>query len=207
VPEPPTYGQPLREEDLDPDPFRQFDVWFRAAREAGVREPEAMTLATATPDGLPSARMVLLKGYGPQGFDLYSNTESRKGRELAANPRAALVVYWEALGRQVRVEGTVERLSVEEAEAYFRSRPLGSRLGAWASRQSEVIAGREEIERRLAEMEERFAAGEPPLPPWWGGYRVRPEVIEFWQHRESRLHDRLRYRREDGFWVVERLSP
>jgi pyridoxamine 5'-phosphate oxidase len=207
VSEPPTYGQPLREEDLDPDPFRQFDVWFRAAREAGVREPEAMTLATATPDGLPSARMVLLKGYGPQGFDLYSNTESRKGRELAANPRAALVVYWEALGRQVRVEGTVERLSVEEAEAYFRSRPLGSRLGAWASRQSEVIAGREEIERRLAEMEERFAAGEPPLPPWWGGYRVRPEVIEFWQHRESRLHDRLRYRREDGFWVVERLSP
>jgi pyridoxamine 5'-phosphate oxidase len=207
VPEPPTYGQPLREEDLDPDPFRQFDAWFHAAREAGVREPEAMTLATATPDGLPSARMVLLKGYGPQGLELYSNTESRKGRELAANPRAALVLYWEALGRQVRVEGTVERLSGEEAEAYFRSRPLGSRLGAWASRQSEVIAGREEIERRLAEVEERFAAGEPPLPPWWGGYRVRPEVIEFWQHRESRLHDRLRYRREDGFWVVERLSP
>jgi len=207
VPDPPVYGRPLREEDLDPDPIRQFEAWFAAAREAGIREPEAMTLATATPDGRPSARMVLLKGYGPEGFTLYTNTESRKGRELAANPRAALVAYWEALGRQVRVEGPVERVPPEESAAYFRSRPLGSRLGAWASRQSEVIAGREEIERRLAEVEARFGADEPPLPPWWGGYRVRPEVVEFWQHRESRLHDRLRYRREGGAWVIERLSP
>lgn len=207
MPDPPVYGRPLREEDLDPDPIRQFEAWFAAAREAGIREPEAMTLATATPDGRPSARMVLLKGYGPEGFTLYTNTESRKGRELAANPRAALVAYWEALGRQVRVEGPVERVPPEESAAYFRSRPLGSRLGAWASRQSEVIAGREEIERRLAEVEARFGADEPPLPPWWGGYRVRPEVVEFWQHRESRLHDRLRYRREGGAWVIERLSP
>ena len=198
---------PLREADLDPDPFRQFATWFTAAQEAGIREPEAMTLATATSDGAPSARMVLLKGYGPAGFDFYTNTESRKGSELGANPCAALVVYWEALGRQVRVEGPVTRIPHDEVEGYFRTRPMESRLGAWASRQSQVIAGRSELEARLAEMQERFADTEPPLPPWWGGYRVVPTAIELWQHRESRLHDRLRYRLEVDGWVLERLSP
>ena len=198
---------PLREADLDPDPFRQFATWFKAAQEAGVREPEAMTLATATSDGAPSARMVLLKGYGPAGFDFYTNTEGRKGRELATNPRAALVIYWEALGRQVRVEGPVIRIPRDEVEGYFRTRPIGSRLGAWASRQSQVIAGRSELEARLAEMQERFADTEPALPPWWGSYRVVPTAIELWQHRESRLHDRLRYLRAGDGWVLERLSP
>jgi pyridoxamine 5'-phosphate oxidase len=198
---------PLREGDLDPDPFVQFGRWFAAAAEAGVREPEAMTLATAGADGAPSARMVLLKGAGSEGFDFYTNTESRKGRDLAANPRAALVFYWEVLGRQVRVEGRVRRLREAESAAYFASRPRGSRLGAWASRQSEVIEGRQELERRLAEVEERFADHEPPLPDWWGGYRLSPHVVEFWQHREDRLHDRLRYRRSGGAWIIERLSP
>lgn len=182
-------------------------MWFAAAREAGVREPEAMTLATASSDGGPSARMVLLKGAGPEGFDFYTNTESRKGRDLAGNPRAALVFYWEVLGRQVRVEGRVRRLCEAESAAYFASRPLGSRLGAWASRQSEVIDGREELERRLAEVQDRFGGEEPPLPDWWGGYRLTPHMVEFWQHREDRLHDRLRYRRASGRWILERLSP
>jgi pyridoxamine 5'-phosphate oxidase len=178
-----------------------------AAREAGVREPEAMTLATVAADGAPSARMVLLKGAGPDGFDFYTNTESRKGRDLSENPRAALVFYWEVLGRQVRVEGRVRRLREAESAAYFASRPRGSRLGAWASRQSEVIADRAELERRLAEVEQRFEGAESPLPDWWGGYRLTPHVLEFWQHREDRLHDRLRYRRSGGVWLMERLSP
>ncbi len=205
--DPPPYGRPLREDDLDPDPLRQFAVWFAAVSEAGVREPEAMTLATAAPDGAPSARMVLLKGVDQGGFDFYTNIESRKGRELLANPRAALVLYWEPLGRQVRAEGAVERLSRAESAAYFGTRPLGSRLGAWASRQSEVIAGRDELERRLAEVRARFEGREPPLPDWWGGFRLVPHTIEFWQHREDRLHDRLRYRRDDDAWTIERLSP
>lgn len=205
--DPPLYGRPLREVDLDPDPLRQFAVWFAAASEAGVREPEAMTLATAAPDGAPSARMVLLKGVGEGGFDFYTNIESRKGRELLANARAALVLYWEPLGRQVRVEGGVEPLSRAESAAYFATRPLGSRLGAWASRQSVVITGRDELERRLAEVKARFAGREPPLPDWWGGFRLVPHTVEFWQHREDRLHDRLRYRRDDDAWTIERLSP
>jgi pyridoxamine 5'-phosphate oxidase len=207
VSDPPLFGRPLREVDLDPDPFRQFAAWFEAAREAGVREPEAMTLATATPDGAPSARMVLLKGVGEGRFDFYTNIESRKGRELLANPRAALVFYWEPLGRQVRVEGAVGPLSRAESAAYFATRPLGSRLGAWASRQSEVIAERGELEWRLAEVKARFAGGEPPLPDWWGGFRLVPHAIEFWQHREDRLHDRLRYRIGGDGWRIERLSP
>ena len=203
----PFSGTPLREADLDPDPLRQFAAWFAAAEAAGVHEPEAMTLATATPDGAPSARMVLLRGFGSAGFDFYTNLESRKARELAANPRAALVLYWYALGRQVRIEGDVALLPREESERYFRTRPRGSRLGAWASAQSTVIAGREELDRRLREVAGRFEGGDVPLPPWWGGYRVRPHELEFWQQGPDRLHDRLRYRRAEGGWTIERLSP
>src|SRR5688572_21444959 len=160
-----------------------------------------MTLATATPDGAPSARTVLLKGVDERGFVFYTNYESRKGRELAANPRAALVFHWpQTPRRQVSVCGSVERLSARESDEYFRTRPFGSRIGAWASRQSEVIAGREGLEAEHAE-------GEVPRPPWWGGYVLRTDIVEFWQNRPNRLHDRLRYRRSDGEWVLERLSP
>jgi pyridoxamine 5'-phosphate oxidase len=195
-------------EDLDPDPFRQFTVWLEQAGAAGLREPNAMTLATATRDGVPSARMVLLKGVDASGFVFYSNYESRKGEELAANARAALVFCWIDLERQVRVEGRVERLSPPESDAYFATRPLGSQLGAWASRQSTVIPGREVLEQRMKELAARFAGTPVPRPPYWGGFRVVPAAIEFWQGRENRLHDRLRYRRaEAGAWQIERLSP
>jgi pyridoxamine 5'-phosphate oxidase len=197
----------LAEGDLDPDPVMQFGRWFDAAAAAGLFEPNAMTLATATPDGRPSARMVLLKGVDGGGFVFYTNYRSRKGRELAANPLAALVVHWAELRRQVRVEGRVERTSREESEAYFRTRPLGSRLGAWASEQSRVIAGRDALDRRVTELAARFDDGDVPLPPAWGGFRLVPDAIEFWQGRPDRLHDRLRYRREAGVWTVERLAP
>ena len=198
----------LSETDLDPNPFRQFQVWFEQALAAGLPEPNAMTLATATPDGRPSARMVLIKGADERGFVFFSNYESRKGRELDANPYAALVFYWAELERQIRIEGRVERVSPQESDAYFQSRPAGSRLGAWASRQSAVIAGRAELEGRLADLAAQHPGGDVPRPPHWGGYRVVPESIKFWQGRPSRLHDRLRYRlREDGTWLVERLSP
>jgi pyridoxamine 5'-phosphate oxidase len=200
-----TEAQPLHEDDLAADPFTQFAAWFEEAA-AVVDAPEIMTIATATPDGRPSARMLLLKEHGPDGFVFYTGYESRKGRELADNPRAALVFYWRPLGRQVRIEGDVERLAAAESEAYFRTRPLQSRYGAWASHQSELIPDRQTLDRRYDEAAERFGE-DVPLPDYWGGYRLRPHTIEFWQHRESRLHDRLRYRLSGEDWIVERLSP
>jgi pyridoxamine 5'-phosphate oxidase len=195
----------LLESHVDGDPLRQFSRWFDEAAAAGVAMPEAMALATATRDGRPSVRMVLLKGFDERGFAFYTGYESRKGRELAENPRAALLFHWP--GRQARIEGPVERLPAEESDAYFASRPRGSRLSAIASRQSEVISRREELEGRVAELEKRFAGTEPPRPDRWGGYRLVPETYELWQHRDDRLHDRLRYRRDGDGWLLERLSP
>jgi pyridoxamine 5'-phosphate oxidase len=198
----------LDETEVDPDPIVQFGRWFGDARAAGLPEPEAMTLATTGPDGRPSARMVLLKGFDQRGFVFYTNYTSRKSRELAASPAAALVFWWPPpLQRQVRIEGLVERVSHEESEAYFRTRPFGSQLGAWASNQSEVIPGRDVLEKRLEELSARYADGEVPLPPFWGGFRLAPQVIELWQGRPNRLHDRLRYRRDGDRWTIERLSP
>ena len=192
----------LRRRDLEPDPLAQFAGWFGDARTAGGRLPEAVALATATPDGAPSARMVLLKGFDADGFVFYSGYESRKGRELAANPQAALLFYWDALGRQVRIEGGVERVSGQESDEYWGSRPLGSRLSAAASEQSAVVASREELERRVAGLADASAR-----PERWGGYRLAPETYEFWQHRDDRLHDRFRYERAGKGWRVERLQP
>lgn len=194
--------------DLDPDPYRQFDAWFQEALGAKLTEPTAMSLATASRDGRPSARTVLLKGFDQRGFVFYTNYGSRKARELTENPHAALVLHWASLWRQVCITGGVSRVSREEAEAYFRTRPRESQLGAWASRQSEVVESRRVLDQRMAELEARHRDGEVPLPPFWGGFRLVPEAIEFWQRREGRLHDRLRYRRDDaGRWVIERLSP
>jgi pyridoxamine 5'-phosphate oxidase len=186
--------------DLDPDPLRQFRSWFE---EGGS---DRVALATATPEGAPSARMVLLKGADERGFVFHTSYESRKGRELAANPRAALLFYWQDAGRQVRVEGTVERVERDESEAYFRTRPRGGQLAAWASRQSEPIESREALENRFAEVEREYP-GNVPLPAHWGGFRLVPETYEFWVHRDNRLHDRFRYRREGDSWVIDRLSP
>ena len=197
----------LDEANVDPDPIRQFGRWFRYAEAAGVPLAEAMTLATASSAGAPSARIVLLKGVDKRGFVFYTNYESRKCRELLENPLAALVFYWNPLGRQVRVEGTVEKASQQESEEYFATRPRGSRLGAWASRQSEVIPSRDVLEARLGELEAAYAERDVPLPPFWGGLRLVPSALEFWQHRGDRLHDRLRYRRDGGTWILERLSP
>jgi pyridoxamine 5'-phosphate oxidase len=198
----------LAEGDADRDPLVQFQSWFEEAAAAGVFEPDAVALATATPTGAPSVRMVLLKGFDERGFRFFTSYESRKGSELVANPRAALLFHWKELGRQVRIEGSVERVSREESAEYARSRSRASQLSALASPQSRVVGSRAELERLVAEAEARFAGGEVPLPAHWGGYRLLPQVYELWQHREHRLHDRLRYRLEEGVgWVVERLAP
>jgi pyridoxamine 5'-phosphate oxidase len=198
----------LHEANVDPSPIRQFHRWFEEAVMAEIPDPHAMALATSTPEGRPSVRIVLLRGYDERGFTFFTNYESRKGREIEANPRAALVFYWHDLERQVRIEGTVERVSAEESDAYFRSRPAGSRLGAWASRQSEIIPGRETLEEECRRLERQFPDGEVPRPEFWGGLRVVPESIEFWQGRPNRLHDRLRYRKgPEGGWQIEQLSP
>lgn len=197
--------------DLADDPIEMFERWLQQAVDAGVHEPNAMVLATATPDGRPSSRMVLLKGVGPDGFVFFTNQASRKGDELAANPHCALLVPWHPLERQVRVEGVASVLGDDEVEAYFHSRPRGAQLGAWASAQSRPVASRAELAASFAAAGERFgedeSAGEVPVPPEWGGYCVAPDVVEFWQGRRSRLHDRLVYRRTGVSWGVERLAP
>jgi pyridoxamine 5'-phosphate oxidase len=202
----------LTEADLAGDPFDQFARWFadavRATGSGAITEPNAMVLSTADAEGVPSSRTVLLKGYDRRGFVFFSNYGSRKGRELAANPRACLLFPWHPIARQVIIGGTVERVSPQETAAYFGSRPHGSRLGAWASPQSTVVASRAEIERRYEEVAARWPeGGQVPVPPDWGGFRVTPVTVEFWQGRENRLHDRLRYVRGDRGWAVERLAP
>jgi pyridoxamine 5'-phosphate oxidase len=192
----------LRRADLDADPLRQFERW-----RADAGGSDQVALATATAGGAPSARMVLLKGADERGFVFHSSYEGRKARELAENPRAALLFHWQEPGRQVRVEGRVSRIDPVESEAYFRTRPRGGQLSAWTSRQSEPIGSRAELERRFAELEARFEGQEVPLPPHWGGFRLVPESYEFWEHRENRLHDRFRYRQEGSGWTIERLSP
>jgi pyridoxamine 5'-phosphate oxidase len=201
-------SQPLRLEDVDPDPVRQFTAWFEEAVSAGVSQPEAAALATASTDGAPSVRMVLVKQAGADGFVFFTNYESRKGGELSANPRAALLFHWEPFGRQVRIEGRVARTTREESEAYAHSRPRGSQLSALASPQSRAVESREFLERRVVELDERHAGAEVPVPGHWGGFRLTPETFEFWQHRANRLHDRLRYTPEPGGgWLIERLAP
>ena len=198
----------LSETDLNADPILQFEQWSRNATDAGVFEPGAACLATASRQGEPSARMVLLKGVEERGFIFFTNYGSPKARDLTGNPRAALVVAWVELARQVRIAGSVERISREESARYFESRPAGSRLSAWASRQSEVIENRQVLEERMQRFQARFGDGDIPLPPFWGGYCLCPDRIEFWQGRPDRLNDRLRYRRQaESQWVVERLEP
>ena len=200
-------ARPLRRAELDSDPLGQFKAWFGDAVAADVPLAEAAAVATAAPDGQPSVRMVLVKRFDERGFVFHTGYSSRKGRELAENPRAALLFYWHALGRQVRVEGPVERIARDESEAYFRTRPPGAQLGAAASRQSEVVGSREELDARHDELAARYRDEPVPLPENWGGFRLVPERYEFWQHRENRLHDRFRYRRDGGEWIVERLEP
>jgi pyridoxamine 5'-phosphate oxidase len=196
----------LSEKDARPDPLHQFDIWFREAVEAALPLPNAMTLATVTPEGTPDARIVLLKGLEYGAFSFYTNYRSRKGRELEARPAACLVFQWSELERQVRVEGVVEKVSAAESDAYFASRPLGARLSAWASAQSESVSSRDVLEREMKKIQ-ALHGEQPPRPPHWGGYRVVPGTIEFWQGRADRLHDRLRYTRAASGWRIERLAP
>jgi pyridoxamine 5'-phosphate oxidase len=197
----------LLEGDVKKDPVDQFSVWWEEAVKSDIAEVNAMSLATCKPDGSPSARIVLLKGYSKEGFTFYTNYLSDKGKELEGNARTALVFFWKELERQVRIEGTAEKVSEEASDAYFRSRPTGSKIGAWASAQSAVVAGREEIEERYLDLSSRFKDGEIPRPLHWGGYIVRPTKIEFWQGRASRLHDRILYSKIKDGWKIERLSP
>jgi pyridoxamine 5'-phosphate oxidase len=204
------HASPIEEHQFDPDPIEQFRRWYSAAAAPGVVEPDRMTLATASPDGRPSARMVLLRGFDARGFVFFTGYASRKGRELEANPRAALVFYWPHAHRQIRVEGAVERVSARESDVYFDSRAVGSRLSAIASPQSEIVSGRAELERRVKDLVVRYRRQRVPIrrPTHWGGYRVVPSVIEFWQRGRNRLHDRLRYVRSEGSpWRLERLAP
>lgn len=197
----------LTEKDLARDPFRQFEKWFEEAQAAKLPEPNAMVLASGTREGRPSMRTVLLKGLDGRGFVFYTNYDSRKGRELADNPRASLLFPWIAMERQVMIEGSVVKVTREESDAYFHSRPRLSQLAAWASNQSTIVSGRTSLEAAMKALDKQYAGQEVPLPPHWGGFRLVPETVEFWQGRRSRLHDRLRYRREKDAWVVERLAP
>ncbi|KER10098.1 MAG: hypothetical protein HY22_07450 [[Candidatus Thermochlorobacteriaceae] bacterium GBChlB] len=198
----------LDEKDLNANPFKQFETWFQDARDAGIDEPNAMTLATATKDGKPSARIVLLKGFDERGFVFFTNYESRKGRELSENPNAALCFHWQKLERQVNIVGSVEKISTQDSEAYFNSRPLASRYGAWASRQSEPLESKTALLARVAELALKYPIGNVPLPPFWGGFRVVPDELQFWQGQPSRLHDRFRYLKQtNGVWKIDRLSP
>ena len=198
----------LNEQDLDANPFNQFDQWFQEAIDAKIDLPDAMTLATATKGGIPSARIVLLRGHDERGFVFYTDYESQKGKELAENPNAALVFYWRELDRQVRITGQVSKVSRENSYNYFRSRPVGSRLAALASKQSEIIPDRQVLEEQFNKLAEQYQDEDIPLPSDWGGYRLSPNMIEFWSGRPSRLHDRLRYTRQsDDEWRIERISP
>ncbi len=198
----------IQDEELDPEPLLEFGKWFEKARESGEPLPEAMALATASPAGVPSVRMVLFKGINKGGFEFFTNFNSRKGRELEANRSASIVFWWERVQRQVRVEGRVQRVEEEQADQYFRTRPRGSQLGAWASRQSQVIPNRADLEDRVQALEVKYRGQEVPRPPFWGGFRLVPDSMEFWHGQADRLHDRLRYRRSnDGRWIIERLAP
>jgi pyridoxamine 5'-phosphate oxidase len=199
--------QTLLEVDVSPDPFIQFGKWWEEAVNSAIDEVNAMTLATADKNNIPSARIVLLKGYDKNGFVFFTNYQSHKGKQLLQNPNACLVFFWKELERQIRITGTVEKISGQESDAYFSSRPAGSRIGAWASPQSSVIANRIVIEEKLKDFEQQFGDNNIPRPPHWGGYIVKPVQIEFWQGRPSRLHDRMQYTLQEGSWVIERLAP
>jgi pyridoxamine 5'-phosphate oxidase len=203
----PIPARPLHAHDLDADPFLQFKSWYDDAEEHGQLQPDAMVVATSTPDGHPSARMVLLRGVDGRGLCFYTNFDSRKGEELAANPHAAIVLHWPEVLRQVRATGAVERVADDESDAYWYARPRSSRVSAWASAQSKPVATREELEANVGAVEARFADGEVPRPDGWGGFRVVPDEIEFWQHRDDRLHDRFVYSRSDDGWEIVRLQP
>ena len=202
-----TYTE-LLESQIDPDPIAQFDLWFKDATESGIKYPNAFTLATASAVSKPNARLILLKGFNKNGFVFYTNTESIKGVELEQNPQASMVFWWDRLERQVRINGKIFMVSDEDADEYFQSRPRGSRIGAWASKQSEVIENRDILYREYSRLEKEYEGKEIPRPPYWKGYRLEPMSIEFWQGRINRLHDRLRYRLElNNQWIIERLSP
>lgn len=196
----------LSEEDVTPNPIDQFKIWFDQAQHAELPEPNAMTVASVDENGKPSSRVVLIKDVSPQGFVFFTNYNSRKGLALQANPHAALLFFWPELERQIRIEGSIEKVSDQESDEYFHSRPLDSRIGAWASPQSQVISGRSVLVAKAAEYALKFALN-PPRPPHWGGFRVKPEVLEFWQGRPSRLHDRIRYTLHQNQWKIERLAP